>query len=400
MEAEFVGVDLLGKLYIEEMFLFYDEPQLFTCISKFGQRFMVLYVDYTEQDQTWLFAPLTEARLAFAKSNRISLYDVFTKPEDEFIWKVIKENNSNIAKATQIDPMGISSDLLPTEDAYLNWKNDEMMPCINEKIFEMAQSERRDIVNLSLEIANGHVREIDCVSLGEVLSNTQNILYMLAHRGNSARGKIPSNIKVENSLQVTGTYAASFGIQLKSNELSDLLGETRLSDTLKLFAQLLMTKSDPVELKAFLITQNQRVVLKYRNLMKTLIEADTGIKVEIASPNKNYFDVKLSVQDVKNTLSILDGEINNMVTVEKIFGEIVGIHTEKKTFSFRSVDGEHITGKLADHFNETTFEVPKHMEIVVEQKIQLNNLTKREKYIYTLIKVNDTTEELTNEDVE
>ncbi len=123
--------------------------------------------------------------------------------------------------------------------------------------------------------------------------------------------------------------------------------------------------------------------------MKTFMQADAGMRVKGASPNQKYFDVALSASDIIDNQKILDGEISDMVITETIFGEIVGINVKKKTFAFTSVEGDHITGKLCNDFIDTVFEVPKYVEIVVEQRLNINDITKEEKYSYTLLELKE-----------
>lgn len=389
MNSEFIKVDLLGKLYIDELYLFYDDPQLFTCISRFGQKYMGLYIDVNEVNQKWLFAPISEARLAMVKSNRISLRHVFVEPEDDFIWLIEKEYESDTAKASKIYPPDLNGDVLPAEDTYLDWKYDKMLSTIDDEIVEISKKERRDIIDLSLEVSDSHCREIGCEVLGEVLTNTQQLLYSLAYKSDNIRGQIPKFIKDRNTLIVTGTFAASFGVRFKSYDLCDLLGETSVTPTIRLLTNLMGTKNDEKKLKEFLNSQSRRAILKYRSLMRTLMQADMGLKMKVASPNNYYFNVKYSMKEIADNLAFLESEINNMVSNEVLYGEIVGINVEKKTFAFKSIDGEHITGKLSNDFVGTVFEVPKQVEITVEQRVNINDITKEEKYTYTLLKIDE-----------
>lgn len=387
MLSEFLKVNLLGTIYVDEIFFFYEEPQIFTCVSKTGQKYIALLIDMDNRE--WILSPISEAQLSLLKSNRISLKEAFVKTEDDFVWRVGFGTESSIAKAEQINSQSISDEDLPEDDLFLDWKQDNMMPVIEDDIIETSKKERRDILDLSLEVADGHYREIGCEVLGEILTNTQQLIYSLAHKSDNIKGQIPKMIRDKNTLQVAGTFAASFGVRFKSYDLCDLLGETGISQTLRTLSKLLETKNNQEKLKEFLNTQSKRAVIKYRNLMKTLIQANAGLKVKGASPNKHYFNVAFSSKEIMDSLTILEGEINNMVTTEVMYGEIVGINVDKKTFAFKSIEEEQITGKLSDNFVDTIFEVPKQVEIEVEQRVDENDLTKEEKYTYTLLKITE-----------
>lgn len=387
MLTEFFKIKEIGTLFIDEIFFFYEEPQIFTCITKAGAKYICLLTDMDKKE--WLLVPISEARLSLLKCNRISVKKAFANPEDDMIWRAHYDSNASILIPVQINPNDILEDDMPDDDYYLDFTNDCLMPVINEDIVKSSIKEYRDILDMSLEINGNHFREISCDILGEVLTNTQQLVYALAYKNDNIRGPVPKAIKDKNTLQVVGTFAASFGIRFKSIEIGDLMGETSVSPTLQTLSDLLIIKNDQEKLRSFLSSQGRRAVIKYRNLMKSLVQANAGLKVKGASPNEKYFHVNFSQDDIVSNLSILEGEISNMVSTEVLYGDIVGINVDKKTFAFNSVDGEHITGKLSDGFIDTVFEVPKQVEIQVEQRVDINDLTKEERYMYTLLKINN-----------
>lgn len=387
MVEKFLKIDLLGDLYISEIYFFYEEPQIFSCTDKIGQKYLVLLINMDTKE--WIINPISEAQLSLIKNNRISFRESFLNPEVGFIWKVNLNVGSEIASAIQISPNLLDDTDLPDNDLYCDWTQSDLMPISDDNIIQTSKKEGRDIVDISLEVAGGHQREIDCEVLGEILTNTQQLIYSLAYKSNSLKGKYPKLIKDRNTLYVAGTFAASFGIRFKSYDLCNLLGETEVTDTLNILSNLFSTKNSVTELKCFLDKQSKRSVIKYRNLMKTLFEANAGFKVKVASPNNNYSYIRFSSTDIIENLKALDGEIKNMVSIETMYGEIVGINVERKTFAFKSIEGEHITGKLSENFTDKIFEVPKNVEIKVEQQVDLNDLTHEEKYIYTLLEIEE-----------
>lgn len=391
MLYEFLKVDLLGTLYIDEVFFFYEEPQVFNCESKTGQKYLALLTDMDIKE--WLLVPLSEAQLSLLKSNRLSIREAFINPEDDIIWKIKNNSNSNSATATLILPADLIEDDLPEDDVYIDYNDDLLMPVISNDLLEIAKKEKRDIIDLTLLVSNKHSREVECEILGEAISTTQQILYTLPMGNDSLRGRIPKDIRDKNTMVVVGTFAASFGIRLKSPGLSNLFGETDVSSSIRMFADLLDTKNDEEKLREMLHNHSKKTTFKYRHLMKVLLQADVGLKVRTASPNNFSFAINLSTNDILKNLNLLDGEIKDFVSKEKMYGNMVGIHVDKKTFAFKSIDDENIIGKLSDSFNGVTFEVPKYVEAEIERRVTFNEVTNEEKYIYTLLSINDNPED-------
>lgn len=386
MLREFLKANLLGTLYIDEVFFFYEEPQIFTCVSKTGQKYLGLLTDMSGNG--WMLVPMSEAQLSLLKSNRISVREAFVRPEDEFLWKIKLYSNSSTADVQQIFYTDIDEEDLPDDDVYIDYCSDELMPVVEDDLLDIAKKERRDILDLSLKSANKHKREIECEVLGEVLSTTQQILYTLPIKNDSTRGRIPKDIRNKSTIVAVGTFAASFGVRLKSPGLSDLLGETDVTSTIRMFTSLLEAKSNEAKLKELLKELGRKTIFKYRRFMKVLLQADVGLQVRAASPNNYCFRVDFTTDDIIRNLNLLEGEIKDMVSIEKMYGTMVGIHVDKKTFAFKSIEDESIIGKLSENFNGVTFEVPKFVEAKIEQRITFNEVTNEEKYIYTLLSIN------------
>ena len=122
--------------------------------------------------------------------------------------------------------------------------------------------------------------------------------------------------------------------------------------------------------------------------MKVLLQSETGLKVRLASPNNYSFNIDLSTDDILKSLNLLDGEIKDMVSIENIYGTMVGIRVEKQTFAFTSLEDEHIIGKFSDDFDGVTFEVPKMVEAKIERRVIFNEVTNEEKYSFKLLSIN------------
>lgn len=121
MLCDFLKVDLLGTLFLDEVFFFYEEPQVFNCENKTGQKYLALLTDMNERE--WILCPISEARLSLLKVNRLSIKDAIINPEDDFVWK-IKDNPESFATAKQLHPSDIGADDLPGDDVFIDYKYD------------------------------------------------------------------------------------------------------------------------------------------------------------------------------------------------------------------------------------------------------------------------------------
>lgn len=385
MNDDIFKIDLLGNLKIDEIFLYYEEPQLFSCISAFGQKYLGLLTDIDNRE--WLLVPVSSSRLALLKANKITIKESIINAEDEFVWKITEKSDKQLKMATQVYLDNINDDDLPDEDLYLDCDN-EYMPTIDDDIINVAVEEKRDIVDFSILPFNSHVRELEFHVLGEVLINVQQVIYSLALDKDFNGNRISSKIKEENTLSAAGTYAASFGIRAKSNKLSDLYEETPLTNSIKQFSKLLSAKKDKQELKNLLKEMNPRVTMRYKKMMECLFKENLSFNISLASPDKYYFKAEFSDKDIENNLSFLSEEIDNTITCEEIKGKLVGINVNKKRFAFETFDDEIITGIISDDLVKSiTFKVPIDAKATLEKETILSDLTDEERYKYRLINI-------------
>lgn len=383
MNDDIFSVDLLGKLEIDEIFYYYEEPQLFTCVSKFGQKYLGMLIDIDERE--WLMVPVSSSRLALLKSNKICVRDAFTEAEDEFVWRLVSENRK--IKAQQVFLNDIDEKDLPDDDLYLDCE-DEYMPTYNDDILKTSIEEKRDIMDISILPSNKHIRELEFQVLGETLVNIQQVLYALALERDNNGNRISNKIKEENTLSVTGTYAASFGIRAKSNKLSDLYDETPVTKNLKRLSELLYAKDDENKLKKLLKDMNPRVSIRYKKLMECLFKEKLAFNVTFASPNKYSFKAEFTEEDIEKNLIYLSESVDNIITTEEIGGKLVGINVSKKKFAFETFEGEMITGTIAEELIERiTFKVPIEARIIMEKETMLSGLTDDERYKYKLTNI-------------
>lgn len=380
----FGKIPMIGTLYYDEVFLFYDEPQIFSCVSKSFQKYFVILIDSFDQQHEWILTPISEARLIKAKQNSVQIRSIFTEPEDDIIWNIKFKDNFLIEL---IDISNLTDEMLPYEGEYLDYNDTEsslLKP--NEEIAEIVSyKEHRDVIEISLEKDNEHTHEVDCSILSNVLDLTQELIYALANKEGGIKGQTPKSVKQICNLQVSGTFAASFGIRLKSNELCNLHFETPLTPILYELNNLILFADKKEELSNFLSGCNPRVALKYRKLIKTLVSSNIGLKYSSASPNRKSFTRHFTTLELMTNLSLIESEIENMTEIKSMFGKLVGVNTEKRTFVFISVEDETIKGYISDQLSDKTFEVPKDVEIEVKQKIDMNWFTQEEKYTYELL---------------
>lgn len=110
---------LLGLLTLQDIYEYYDEPVLFTCINTLDQLFLVLSIGKDDKAREWLYLPISEKRYKDLKSGYIDLYIAFSNPEEGYLYKVTIPNTYALHKVEQINQGDILEEWLPNEEEYL-----------------------------------------------------------------------------------------------------------------------------------------------------------------------------------------------------------------------------------------------------------------------------------------
>lgn len=378
MNKLFTNINFIGDLFVDEIFYFYDEPLLFSCITNSFKKYIVSLINIDE----WLCVSISEQLLARLKNNKVTLRSLFVNPEDGFVLKISLINNKNQIEI--IDPTKINDEDLPNDGEYLDYidRVNKLLPVINDDITEVSYNERRDILDIALKNNTNNEKEIECSILSHILENFQQLIYSIANKNRSK--KLLNFIKQNFSIQFTGVFASSFGIRLKSDAFSLLNNQTVLTPVINELFILLNVSNKEEELHKFLCNNNH-ITLRYREFLRYLVSTNYNIIFSGASPNKNVYSYNYSTIDMEKNLKLIDKEIDTTTKINEYYGSLVGINTNKKTFEFINNNKKEIKGHFAKGLYNLIFAVPQDCKVSIEEKLDFNELTGEEKYFYTLL---------------
>ena len=111
MDRLFAKIPQIGDLYYRRIYLFYDVPQIFSCVTKDGQDYFVIAIPAEcDDDEAWLIVPMSPKRLLEAEGNEIEIRDILLHPES-LVWRVEKsvENVSTVV----VPPDTFEDEVLP-----------------------------------------------------------------------------------------------------------------------------------------------------------------------------------------------------------------------------------------------------------------------------------------------
>lgn len=384
MNDLFALIPNIGELYYYHIYLFYDEPQLFSCITKTKNYYFISTIPSDDADNSWLVVPISSGKLSLLEKNAIEIRNAFTEPES-ILWRIDYQDQQYSACICL--PNSLTQELLPESGELLDYSEGQELVPSDEAPAIQSIREMRDVIEFSLEKDDQHISEVSCQVLSEVLNNIQQLVYAIGYKDGGLSGPIPRKIQDDNTLNVTGMFAASVGIRLKSNKMSDLIGETPLTNSLDDLNFLFNCMEDKQAIRAYIATHNPRVAVKYRLLLKSLIKNNTGFKINSASPNNKSYCRRFSTRQLATSLNFINSEIEEIVEYKTLYGKIVGIDVENDRFRFVSVEKDDIRGALSDAMKGIVFKVPQEVEANVEIRVGTDSFTQEEKLVYTLMSI-------------
>ena len=363
--------------FLCDVFLEYEQPELFTVCNVIGNTFLVMLVDAL--DEKWLMMPISTAKVCNLEYGKIGIREAFIHPEID-IWFVSRVDGQY--KIKQISPEDIREDYLPLEDAKLNWNNLQM-PVIQEDLYKTASMRQRDIFDIRVISEETEDHTIDAKKFGSLLIIVNDSIKGIAKERNRKAGK-KRGLTSGCSLRYLGSYAGSFGIRLEAEDFSNLLDETKLTPILNELFQLLEIKSNEdlskiVKERSFTYANALRKLLKYSS------DNNAGIDFSFVTPRAMYQRTASWKSDFsKNTLIYLDQLISEESKEEEYIGNLVSVSTKQNNFTFETDSDEEIKGKIDPSLKEFIFEVKSYAKIKVIKTVKITNANETEEQ-YRLI---------------
>lgn len=114
----------LADLTIDETFVYYDGPKVFTCLSESGTRYLCAWAQSSEFHDRWLCTSITEPRLQQLRSGELELREAFADPECE-LWIATEYWNKGSDKFDAVlrDHATIPDAWLPAQGFRINQPN-------------------------------------------------------------------------------------------------------------------------------------------------------------------------------------------------------------------------------------------------------------------------------------
>lgn len=345
----------LGPLQISEVFFEHDGPRLFTAETPSKHLFLANCVDENEDEgtETYLYVSLSHSRMKQIRSGAIPLRDAFTNPADGFVYVITSHYDQPIPanRLSTMPAIEVSDDWLPVPGVRLDIPT-ETLPSFNPEAFSaLAAEEFRARVAVEVYPRDSLRTEYSLRSLSRLAGSFQDVLDSLAQeeRGRpTARGVIPEEILAESELVFADALAASFVLVLAPKATPTLVGHELVTKSTTRLLELLRAADHQQELTRLLAGYGVRARSKFRGLLTTLSDDDTGAAIFLADHQGAMVSTEIHLDSVRNAIEIIDDRNPDNEKVELPRVTLIGVNLRTGIFElFDNVVGQRYSGQMS-----------------------------------------------------
>ena len=380
-------------LYMDQVLIDYNEDPVFYVCKDDENYYLVLCTDI--ENMKYYISEVSLHIVSEMINGENPMRNAFLQGRSFWMVSASDTPENDIVTAVKVEEINIAD--LPKDNARFESYSPELQ-AYGRKIESydvthialLAQKEKRSIIEVSFEEDDGHAHEISCAALGEALSNLQNLVCSLAYKEDKTFGQLPRMIRDQYELKVTDTFAASFGVQLKTRELDDEDKQKEFDEVFEKLDGLIAVSESSDSLKKVLGNGSRRAFVYYNDFLNGLKRNNLGLRFNSASPFRGFDSRHMSTTQVGSVLQRIGKDIKKIKKEEQFEGTLKGIDIDKKRFTFiAKVDGEEVTinGTISKEMTEERFTVPWNTKVIVETTTSFDKTTGKEKHAFNLVKV-------------
>lgn len=379
----------LGAFDIDHVLIFYDGPKMMLRRSRGGQYFLAWWMDEDEDQERWIYLPVSESRLKGILSGGIPANEALNEPEDGYLFVADLEFASGeILKVIQTKASLLPKDALPKPDSTLRIE-------LPEELGLLPSRDRVHVLNVRIGgDASNQFQRFGSKVVGQFLGNLQRLLDAIgqAKTGQpTARGVIPFDVQEGTQLNIVAGYMGSFGMVLETQAVDDIFGESLAKDSLASFFDLMDAGSRFENLTEQLTSLQSRVAKNYGDLLGTIESSKQTVSFAWLEPSHSRSRIKsINHEEARSILAQIEAvsaRIEKHFEIECRFnmGSI-------RTFRFEleeSGTGERFTGLVDEHAMDQLGEIPlgSKCRATLQPNLEINAATGDERVTYTLLAI-------------
>lgn len=342
-------------IYLKEILLYYDTPQLFVASDRVGTNYLCMLVEQNKEFDSFVCVQVSNQKLDNFCNGYIDLKSIFVAPEiSRFYIATVSDYQSNNYDISACDFEVLPEEWLPDDGLYINLEK------AKSEILIESKEKAKTIVHLNLnppESANES--RINALGLSEALLRFQT---MVKYAYKKAIQKYPyaqrkqMNIQENYMMDVFALSPGSFKVKMQSQSFPNLFGETEVLQAFQLIDQL-VDNIDNLDFSLKLFSENRgHFVNTYINFLKYIADSKnkltyswafssirTPVTKQITSDQaQRLYDLFHQQEDLKEENIELIGYFDK---VDEKYGKWRIVDREKNTYFGELGETEDLTLK-------------------------------------------------------
>jgi hypothetical protein len=325
----------IQKAEIVEVYIHYDRPLLFSCRDKVGQKYIsVLVEEDDDENETWLYVPVSQRRFEMLRSGGIDLHTAFSASETGYAY-VVKVPAEGVGTLDYILNEEITAEWLPDKDARLNLET-HTLP---EKKVVSAANSLRDHISLKFDFYEYKRSEAPAYRLGEILCNFQET--------------VDDVVALPAPLRVVAVGPGSFEIELEAETQINLLRESRVGEGIQKLLEIIKLVDDDDKLAEAIKKLNPEAAKSVGDLAKSLTGVVRSTEITWDSPVEGLGGTtKINSAQASKIYQEVSRKPPPKDKIITVTGILTGLNIDSKRFRLISksgiYDGRIQTGSLID----------------------------------------------------
>jgi len=338
---------ILGPIEMVEVYETYDAPVLFACRSRLvDARYLALWVDRDDREDTWLYLPATARRFAEIRSGGIALADAFRNSESGLVVSVRVVRASGAATASTVNAAEVPDSDLPSPSVRL------ALPTATESsavppIAEFSREARTHGMDLTFDLRGARRTEAPAAVIGNILRAVQSLADSVgqAMQGLATeRGPVPESVLSRTRLSVCTVFGGSFGVRFRTAADLDMFPDPFPGEVLCRIVSILGSADDQTKLLQYLVPLRIRAITSYRRLLQFLQAAESGVTAVVAGPEGDVLlRGRLDRGSATSALRVVSDFENREPVVHDVVCILVGMHVYTKRFVVETTEDPAVT---------------------------------------------------------
>ena len=373
-------------LSIAETYSYFDRPVLFSCYDEANTVYLAVWADEDEDhnEETWVFTPVHPGVLEAVRAGGLELRTAFANGLDNISYIVKVDWDKQRATFRQIQSSDLRDEWLPDKGERLNIDTSLSLA----KGVDDAASIHRVVSELKLLFDNPMKHTAPATLVGNILQAFQGTLDAIVHVNTSDdaknRGRIPMSVLRQSQMQLSQTFAGSFGLRLVSSQDDDYhLGV--LESALSVLSDVIGSGVEEVALRDNLQRVSPRFASRYNFLLRFLKTYSTGISLEWYAPDGATGTARLSASQASQAVDVVGRIVETFQSFITVEGQLMGLNLGSSKFDVYIDSSTRYNGKLDSEFTRSNlYTVNRSYRAVLRETVKVTS-NNDEKTIYTLV---------------